>query len=365
MARKNLLANASGKKLTAVNSQSEPDTRPDELTAVNSPPLPTSQHRTRPPAFASRGALGAVTRSIDELAARADAARDIEARLTAGAIVIDLDPALIDVSFVADRMTREDDPAFDHLLEAIQARGQDSPILVRPNPNTRGRYQVAFGHRRLRVAKALARQVRAVVKQMTDRELVLAQGQENSVRADLSFIERALFARRLEDDGYDRETIIMALNADKTTISRMISAATKIPTPLIEAIGPAPSIGRDRWIELMRASELNGASPEIDKLLLSNAFLAATSDERFNIVLTHMLQCAATDRTDHSGPPNHTRANAQYWANQTGQRLVRVTASERALTLAIDKRLAPGFGDYLLQQMDALYASYVHQKKET
>jgi ParB family transcriptional regulator, chromosome partitioning protein len=348
MARKNLLANASGQKLTAVNSQT----------------APVSPQRT-PPAFAARGALGAVTRTIDELAARADAARDIEARLTAGATVVDLDPALVDVSFVADRLTRHDDADFRSFLDVIRTRGQDSPILVRPNPTAPGRYQVAFGHRRLRAAQILGREVRAVVKQLTDRDLVLAQGQENSARADLSFVERALFARRLEDAGYDRETIMAALNADKTTVSRMISVATKIPALVIEAIGPAPSTGRDRWIELAAEFQSAESAGGVEQLLLSEAFLAATSDERFNQVLAHVLKQSGTGAKNQLEPPNSDRRNrAQFWANNTGQHVVRVTASDRALTLAIDKRLAPGFGDYLLTQMDVLYATYINQQKE-
>ena len=67
-----------------------------------------------------------------------------------------------------------------------------------------------------------------MVRQLSDRELVVAQGQENSARADLSFIERARFALHLEVAGYDRETIISALSVDKTTVSRLISVASQI-----------------------------------------------------------------------------------------------------------------------------------------
>ncbi|MBX9909333.1 MAG: plasmid partitioning protein RepB [Beijerinckiaceae bacterium] len=348
MARKNLLASASGQKLTAVNSD----------------PEVTQQQRT-PPAFAARGALGAVTRSIDELAARADAARDIEARLTAGATVVDLDPALIDSSFVADRLARYDDEEFNSFVEAIRARGQDSPILVRRSPTAPGRYQVAFGHRRLKAAKVLGRDVRAVVKDLTDRDLVLAQGQENSARADLSFVERALFAWRLEEGHYDRETIMAALNVDKTTVSRMISVATKIPAAVIEAIGPAPSIGRDRWVELAGKYQDADKVSAVGQLLSSEAFHAAPSDERFNLVLNHAFKQSGSRREDTPGLAiSHRRPSARFWATETGQRVVRVTANDRALTLAIDKRVAPGFGDYLLSQMDGLYASYLNEPKE-
>ena len=91
-------------------------------------------------------------------------------------------------------------------IDAIRITGQQVPILVRPHPEIEGRYQIAYGHRRARAARELGRPVRAVVRQMSDAELVVAQGQENSARRDLSFIERALYAAKLERAGFDRET---------------------------------------------------------------------------------------------------------------------------------------------------------------
>ena len=141
MARKNLLTGLTEKKLTAVNS--------DEVAAPKAPPL----------AFSGRGAFGAVTRTIDALAVRADAARDLEARLAAGETITELDTKAIDRSFITDRM-QSDDESYRLLRAAIEAEGQASPILVRPHPTAEGRYQVAFGHRRLRVASELGRNVR-------------------------------------------------------------------------------------------------------------------------------------------------------------------------------------------------------------
>ena len=51
-----------------------------------------------------------------------------------------------------------------------------------------GFYQVAYGHRRVRATAILGIKVRAIVRDLTDAELVIAQGQENNARQDLSFI---------------------------------------------------------------------------------------------------------------------------------------------------------------------------------
>src|SRR5690606_37267496 len=103
----------------------------------------------------------------DELAERAQAAKEYEAKLLEGATVVELDPGKIDGSFIADRIG-DDEEAFSELVEAIRERDQDSPILVRPHPTAEGRYMIVFGHRRVRAAKALSRNVRAVVKQLDD-----------------------------------------------------------------------------------------------------------------------------------------------------------------------------------------------------
>ena len=78
--------------------------------AVNSGSAPSSA-RLAPLPFSSGGAPGALTRSIDTLAARANSAKDLEARLTSGQVIVELNAGSIDPSFVTDRMV-EDDEAY-------------------------------------------------------------------------------------------------------------------------------------------------------------------------------------------------------------------------------------------------------------
>lgn len=347
MARKNLLAGLTESKLTAVNSE-EPSAPPAARSSLG---------------FTGRGALGAVTRSIDDLAARANAAKDLETRLTAGQVIVDLDPALIDASFVTDRMS-QDDVEYRTLRDSIAQSGQDSPILVRPHPNKRGRYQVAFGHRRLRAAKDLARPVRAVVRQLSDRELILAQGQENSARANLSFIERARFAHKLEAASYDRETIMRALSVDKTTVSRLISVVSRIPAEVIDAIGPAPATGRDRWVELANHFREEKEPPSLASLLTSSAFLVEESDARFQQVwaLLGSPDNESNPAVATAGDRSHARSAAEYWYHSSGALVMKVTTTERVVVLSIDNRTVPGFGAYLLSEMENIVSAYLESQ---
>jgi len=64
---------------------------------------------------------------------------------------------------------------------------------------------------------------------------------------------------------------MLALSADKTTVSRLITVIERIPPEVIEAIGPAPAIGRDRWVELAAAFQKQPL-PDLDRRLASAAF---------------------------------------------------------------------------------------------
>ena len=343
MARKNLLAGLSERK---------PATDPDDDGARIS--------RTPSIGYAARGAFGAVTRTIDDLAARADIAKDLEDRIAAGDLVVEIDPHAVDGALIADRFG-EDDDGYLALLEGIRAQGQGSPILVRPHPNVTGRYQVAFGHRRLRAAIELGRSVRAIVKPLSDRDLVLAQGQENSARSDLSFIERARFARQLEAANYDRQTIMSALSVDKTSVSRMISVASQLPDDLIMAIGPAPGTGRDRWLELCSLFQVSGKNQSLSALLREPTFVSASSDRRFDAVQQFLQQTP-------DQPENGQRSSLsggvalsgekKYWSSSNGVKVAKITSSDRSFILTIDRRVAPDFGDHLLGEMERLYKEY-------
>lgn len=81
--------------------------------------------------------------------------RALQDALARGASIVELDPSLVDPSFVRDRL-QDDTANFAEFKRLIAERGQEVPILVRPNPEHQGRYQVAYGHRRLRAVAELS-----------------------------------------------------------------------------------------------------------------------------------------------------------------------------------------------------------------
>lgn len=237
--------------------------------------------------------------ALAEGKARFERAEEIERQLAKGLAVVELDADEIDPSFVQDRM----DGDIDGLISSIEEQGQQVPILVRPHPDQNGRYQVAFGHRRLRAVKQLGFRAKAVVRELTDEQLVIAQGQENNERQDLTFIEKARFAARLREQ-FPRDIIIASLSVDKGDLSKMLAIVDALPAELIDAIGPAPGVGRPRWLELAELMEKAPALQDAVNYAQSEVVQHLGSEDRFKALVTH-LKLAALRKAHQVSLPRH------------------------------------------------------------
>lgn len=293
--------------------------------------------------------VGGITRTLGNITEKMERANDLERQLAEGQTIVDLDPQLIDGSFVTDRL--EIDPVELGLLVAqIREHGQQVPILVRPHPESRGRYQVAYGHRRLAATKELGIKVRAVIRQLSDDQLVVSQGQENSARTNLSYIERALFALRLEQRDFGRDIIMSALGVDKAALSKMLIVTRQVPLALISAIGPAPEIGRRRWLELGEHLETTAPEPIVAKLSADNC-RKMSSDERFQQALAMAL--GKLDSAKPSAAPSSI----------SGVPVTFKRTPARA-TFVFDSKAAPGFDQFVQERLQSLFSEF-QQGKET
>jgi ParB family transcriptional regulator, chromosome partitioning protein len=331
VARKNLLLGLDEEELTAVNSPQASDSAPTQESGIR-------------PTLGVRGAVGAMSRSLERISADIDAAKALEQRLLAGADVVELDASTIDGSFVSDRLDESLEDCAT-LVASIREHGQQVPILVRPHPEFPGRYQVAYGHRRLRVLRDLGLKVKAVVRSLTDDQLVIAQGQENSARRDLSFIERASFAVLLEDRGFGRETIMASLTVDKTELSRLISCRRSLPDELVLAIGAAPKAGRRRWMEMAECLQGTDRPKAWLEIRADPAFAKLDSDARFL-----RMFAAISIRTPSRKAPA--------WIDEGGKKIARIDDEGGWFRISIDKTVDADFGAFLADQLPALLRAY-------
>ncbi|WP_134682224.1 plasmid partitioning protein RepB [Paracoccus ravus] len=288
--------------------------------------LPENPDADAPLPRMERGAIGAVSKSISELKSRA---------------IIEVAPDLIDNAGIEDRMDA-DPSGIEALTASIREYGQQVPVLLRHSPNHEGRYDIVFGRRRVQAMRTLGMPVKAMVRTLNDRDLVVAQGQENTARKDLSFIEKANFAAQMVKAGFERKVICDALAIDKTVISRMLSVTDDVPEALIRAIGAAPSVGRDRWLALAQKA---------GKLPLSDLLAAATgpdSDTRFASVIAAMTPRKAAPQTT-PGRQNLLGAD--------GRSLGQVRKSGKKAVFEISE--AGDFADWLIRNMQDIHRDWL------
>jgi ParB family chromosome partitioning protein len=317
------------------------------LARANSDAKPERSAATEGTNRVAAGAVGAVSRSLSRFD---EQLREAQKLVASGEHIVELSTSDIDPSFARDRIEADED-AQAALVASIREHGQQVPILVRPSPNGGDRYQIAYGHRRFNACVALGISIRAVIRELDDSQLIVAQGQENSARKDLSFIERALFALTLEERGFSREVAMAALSTDKTELSKLISVVRNVPPDIIGAIGPAPKAGRTRWLGLTEKLKQAKTADVVRKLADQEGFKQLASDYRF----------AAVFATASAKPKR--ASSAKDWTAPSGVRPVRIERKGDQTVLTIKGSVAPEFAEFVVSQLPSLFASYQTQKR--
>lgn len=287
--------------------------------------------------FLPKGAVGALAHGLREI--QSSTYREI-------------DTDLIDAGGPQDRLGEDAVVDDDELTENIRSYGQLIPVLLRVHPEKAGRYQIVYGRRRLRACRALGIAVKADVRTLDDQDCVIAQGQENTARKDLTYHERCLFAQAISDAGYDSTTIQAALNVGENRVSEYLKVTRVIPRVVSEAIGPAPAIGRDRW-HLLRTHFETGRLTRKRALAVLETAGNVSSDDRFQILLR---EASRREPRPGSDPQNTPRTVAPGIA---------VKATRARLTLSVDKQredFAAWFDRNAETLIEDLHARYLTER---
>lgn len=110
------------------------------------------------------------------------------------------------------------------LAASIRAQGVLQPILVRPKPDTKDRYQIIGGERRWRAAQLVPlHEVPVVVRALADRDALAAALVENLQRQDLDPLEEAEGYRRLLDEfGLTQEALGEAVGKSRSHVANTL-----------------------------------------------------------------------------------------------------------------------------------------------
>jgi ParB family transcriptional regulator, chromosome partitioning protein len=164
------------------------------------------------------------------------------------------------------------------LIESFEAHGQRIPALGRPVRKDCGvDVELIYGARRLFAARHLNRHLLVEIKELSDRDAIVAMDIENRQRADISAYERAqsYLAYLRSGQFTTQRDIASALKVSSSHVSRMLKLA-KLPSVVVAAFGNPLDICEVWGLHLANAME----DPRRRQLILDRARALVVSPER-------------------------------------------------------------------------------------
>ena len=116
------------------------------------------------------------------------------------------------------------DDRLSELAQSIRERGVLQPLLVRPDPERPGGYEIVAGERRWRAAQlAQVHEIPVVVRDLDDRTALEVALVENLQREDLSPLEEAEGYQRLKDEfDYTQEALAQVIGKSRSHVANML-----------------------------------------------------------------------------------------------------------------------------------------------
>ena len=122
---------------------------------------------------------------------------------------------------VKDIRTNPFQEKLEELAQSIKENGLIQPIIVRKSPIIG--FELLAGERRFRASKIAGLElVPAIIKELTDQEMMRQAIIENLQREDLNPIEEAISYQKLVDHGYKHDQIAQFMGKSRPYISNML-----------------------------------------------------------------------------------------------------------------------------------------------
>ena len=187
--------------------------------------LPKSGEKGGAPAGAQGSEPGAVDYGAgavpaSDAAAAATGLANAHAVRLPGESVQELALAQLDPNPYQTRATM-DEAALAELRESIAAMGVIEPIIVRPNGEAEGRYQVIAGARRVQASTLCGKEkIPAIVRQVSNQQAMVMTLVENLQREDLNQIDQARSYQRLSQEfGLTQDEVAKYTGKERSSIA--------------------------------------------------------------------------------------------------------------------------------------------------
>ncbi|MFC3175101.1 ParB/RepB/Spo0J family partition protein [Novosphingobium bradum] len=192
-------------------------------------PEPAAPHRRKPPALGrGLGALLGEVRREESVFGTAPSAGPVQSGLTTLAVsAIEPHPE--------QPRRRFDEAALEELAASIAARGVIQPVIVRPLGQ--GRYQLVAGERRWRAAqRARLHEIPALVRDLTEREVMALALIENLQRQDLNPVEEARAYERLaQAESMTQAEIARMVDKSRSHVANL-QRLLALPEPVLDMV---------------------------------------------------------------------------------------------------------------------------------
>jgi ParB family transcriptional regulator, chromosome partitioning protein len=211
--------------------------------------------------------------------------------------VVSVDPSRCRMWSLHDRCTKQITEASCAVeIQSFKARGQMIPVLGRPlHGDSQHDIELIYGARRLFVARFVNQPLLVDLRELSDRQAIIALDIENRQRKDLSPYERGLsYARWLRAGHFEsQEEMARALNVSPAHVSRLLKLA-RLPSVVVSAFGGDAHI-RETWgLEVMDV--LDDQDRRASILLTARRISATQPRPTASVVLSRLLAAGTRER---------------------------------------------------------------------
>lgn len=132
---------------------------------------------------------------------------------------------------------RFDEEELEDLARSIAEKGIIQPLVVRPNPDEEGSFQIVAGERRWRAAqRARVDRIPVIVRDLSDMEVLEIAIIENVQRADLNPVEEARgYQMLMETFGHTQEKLSEALGKSRSHLANSMRLL-KLPKEVLDLL---------------------------------------------------------------------------------------------------------------------------------
>jgi ParB family chromosome partitioning protein len=214
------------------------------------------------------------------------------------------------------------------IIESIKTHGQRIPALGRlVKPECGVDIELIYGARRLLAARLLGRPLLVQLRELVDRDAIIAMDVENRQRKDISPYERAQsYVSYLHSGLFSTQNdIALALKVSTSQVSRLLKLA-RLPCVIVSAFGN-PLLICEMWgLELVNAIE----NPQRRNLIVDRARAIISCGERLPARLVYKKLIKASN-----GPRNSRPVHDKVVAGPDGNSLFRIRHLQNAIALVL------------------------------